>query len=217
MTLKADWVDGDTFAAADANAVAEQVNTNTTDITGKQAADTDLTAIAALTPTNDDVLQRKAGAWTNRTPAQLKTDLALTASDVGLGNVTNNAQYFAGGTDVAVADGGTGASTASGARTNLGVAYGTTAGTVCEGNDSRLSDTRTPTDNSVTSAKIVNGAITNDDINASAAIALSKLATGRVAGSNNGTATNLTLWIGTAAQYAAIGSKDSSTVYIVTA
>ena len=31
-------------------------------------------------------------------------------ADVGLGNVTNNAQYFPGGTDVALADGGTGAS-----------------------------------------------------------------------------------------------------------
>lgn len=43
-------------------------------------------------------------------------------------------------------------------------------------NDSRLTDTRTPTDNSVTSAKIVDGAIVNADINASAAIDLSKLA-----------------------------------------
>lgn len=57
-----------------------------------QPVDTDLTAIAALTPSNDDLLQRKAGAWTNRTPAQVKTDLALTSSDVGLGNVTNTAQ-----------------------------------------------------------------------------------------------------------------------------
>jgi hypothetical protein len=57
-----------------------------------QPLDSDLTAIAALTPTNDDVVQRKAGAWTNRTMAQVKTDLALTKSDVGLGNVTNNAQ-----------------------------------------------------------------------------------------------------------------------------
>lgn len=39
---------------------------------------TDLSAIRALTPSNDDVLQRKAGAWTNRTMAQLKTDLAVT-------------------------------------------------------------------------------------------------------------------------------------------
>lgn len=57
-----------------------------------QAFDTDLSAIAALTPSNDDLIQRKAGAWTNRTPAQVKTDLALTKSDVGLSNVTNDAQ-----------------------------------------------------------------------------------------------------------------------------
>jgi hypothetical protein len=58
-------------------------------LAGKQPLDSDLTAIAALTPANDDILQRKAGAWTNRTPAQLKTDLVLTKSDVGLGNVPN--------------------------------------------------------------------------------------------------------------------------------
>ncbi len=58
---------------------------------GKQDADADLTAIAALAPSNDDVIQRKAGAWTNRTPAQLKTDLSLAKGDVGLGNVDNTA------------------------------------------------------------------------------------------------------------------------------
>lgn len=45
---------------------------------------------------------------------------------------------------VPVSLGGTGATSASVARTNLGVAYGTAAGTVCQGNDSRLSDARTP-------------------------------------------------------------------------
>lgn len=54
-----------------------------------QSADSDLTAIAGLSPSNDDVIQRKSGAWTNRTPAQLKTDLALAKGDVGLGNVDN--------------------------------------------------------------------------------------------------------------------------------
>lgn len=54
-----------------------------------QPIDSDLTAIAALTPTNDDIVQRKAGAWTNRTMAQVKTDLAITKSDVGLSNVDN--------------------------------------------------------------------------------------------------------------------------------
>lgn len=60
-----------------------------TALDGKQPIDADLTAIAALTPTNNDVIQRKSGAWTNRTPAQLKTDLALTKADVGLSNVDN--------------------------------------------------------------------------------------------------------------------------------
>jgi len=55
----------------------------------KQPVDSDLTTIAGLSPTDDDILQRKAGAWTNRTMAQLKTDLALAKADVGLGNVDN--------------------------------------------------------------------------------------------------------------------------------
>ena len=36
-----------------------------------------------------------------------------------------------------------------------------------------------------------------------------------VTGSDNGTATSLTLWKGTAAQYAAIGTKDPDTIYAV--
>lgn len=56
---------------------------------GSQPADADLTAIAGLSPANDDVIQRIAGAWTNRTPSQLKTSLVLTKGDVGLGNVDN--------------------------------------------------------------------------------------------------------------------------------
>lgn len=89
MTVKDTWVTGESFGAADENAVAAAVNANTTAIAGKQDGDADLTAIAGLSPSNDDVIQRKAGAWTNRTPAQLKTDLALAKGDVGLGNVDN--------------------------------------------------------------------------------------------------------------------------------
>lgn len=64
-----------------------QVTDLTSDLAGKQAADADLTAIAGLSPSNDDIIQRKGGAWTNRTPAQLKTDLSLAKGDVGLDNV----------------------------------------------------------------------------------------------------------------------------------
>lgn len=138
-------------------------------------------------------------------------------------------------TTVSAGTGLTGGGDLSANRT-LAVSYGATAGTACQGNDTRLSDTRTPTDNTVTSAKLQDGSVTtakigdsqvtsakiadgtivNADINTSAAIDVSKLGTGRVAGSNNGAATSLTLWVGTAAQYAAIGSKDASTVYVVT-
>lgn len=41
-----------------------------------QPLDADLTAIAGLSPSNDDIIQRKTGAWTNRTMAQLIADLA---------------------------------------------------------------------------------------------------------------------------------------------
>ncbi|WNM65139.1 hypothetical protein SEA_STAP_24 [Mycobacterium phage Stap] len=56
------------------------------------------------------------------------------------------------------------------------IPVGSSGSTVCAGNDSRLSDQRTPLDNSVTLAKIQDGAITNAKINTGAAIAKSKLA-----------------------------------------
>jgi hypothetical protein len=52
------------------------------DLAAKQPIDSDLTTIAGLTPTNNDILQYKSGAWANRTLAQLKTDLALSQSDI---------------------------------------------------------------------------------------------------------------------------------------
>lgn len=48
-----------------------------------QAASAVLSAFVALTPSNDDFLQRKAGAWANRTVAQVKTDLGLTGTNSG--------------------------------------------------------------------------------------------------------------------------------------
>lgn len=42
--------------------------------------------------------------------------------------------------------------------------FGTQAGTICQGNDSRLSNSRTPTDGSVTTAKLANGSVTAEKI-----------------------------------------------------
>lgn len=64
-------------------------NTGDQNLSGLQPLDSDLTAIAALSPSNDDIIQRKSGAWTNRTAAQFKTDLILVKGDVGLGSVDN--------------------------------------------------------------------------------------------------------------------------------
>jgi hypothetical protein len=63
--------------------------TMTTALAGKQPVDADLTAIATLAPADGSVLARVAGAWSSRTAVQLKSDLGLTAVDVGLANVNN--------------------------------------------------------------------------------------------------------------------------------
>lgn len=55
---------------------------------GYQPLDSDLTTIALLTPANDDILQRKAGAWTNRTMAQLVADLNITTITGNAGTAT---------------------------------------------------------------------------------------------------------------------------------
>lgn len=104
-----------------------------------------------------------------------------------------------------VANGGTGATSASAARTALGVAYGSAAGTVCQGNDARLSNQRTPSDSSVTDAKVAAGA----------GIALSKLAAGHVRGWSNTTATTLDVVKLNETQYDAIGSPAANTIYFV--
>lgn len=54
-----------------------------------QPYDADLATIAGLTATTDNVIQSVSGAWASRTPAQLKSTLALAKGDVGLGNVDN--------------------------------------------------------------------------------------------------------------------------------
>ena len=73
-------------------AIAQADVTNlVTDLGNKQPLDADLTAIAALTPTNAHVIQGNGAAWTAVTPGTLKASLAFTKSDIGLGSVDNTA------------------------------------------------------------------------------------------------------------------------------
>ena len=68
---------------------AVDLDTMESDIATKQPLDSDLTTIAGLTATTDNVIQSVGSAWASRTPAQLKATLALAKSDVGLSNVDN--------------------------------------------------------------------------------------------------------------------------------
>jgi hypothetical protein len=47
-----------------------------------QPLDSDLTAIAVLSPSNGDFIERVSGAWANRTSAQVKSDLAINFTDL---------------------------------------------------------------------------------------------------------------------------------------
>lgn len=57
-----------------------------------QPLDTDLTAIAGLTGTNDNFIQRKSGAWSERTPAQAAVDL-VSAGFIITAKVHNSTAY----------------------------------------------------------------------------------------------------------------------------
>lgn len=100
----------------------------------------------------------------------------------------------------------------------LTVAYGTTATTACVGNDARLSNARTPTNHqhnasdinagTLAIARIADGTVTAAKLVAAVQTSLGKADTA-VQGSG------ITVWKGTAAAYAAIGTKDSNTVYVI--
>lgn len=92
--------DDSEMAKASVAAALNTLDASVTDLqTTKQDADADLAAIAALTPSNDDVIQRKAGAWTNRTMAQVLDDLDALPEDAGIVTVSS-------GRDLATTDAG---------------------------------------------------------------------------------------------------------------
>lgn len=132
----------------------------------------------------------------------------LSKSDISLSNVDNTsdankpvstAQQTAldgkvgTGRKVSAGTGLTGGGDLTADRT-IAVSYGTTSGTACQGNDSRLSDTRTPTDGSVTSAKL-DSTLTTAIGKANSAMQASDLATAQQVAINAQTGTSYTLML----------------------
>lgn len=130
---------GEFTMIVDANNVGTNVVNNTefsyldgvtsaiqTQFNNKQGLDTGLTSLAGLTYSSASFLK-------------------MTATDTF--GLDANQYYYAGGPDVNVADGGTGASTAAGARTNLGVAINSDV----QAYDNDLNDIAalTPTDSNI--------------------------------------------------------------------
>lgn len=106
-----------------ANASTSRTNLGVAIGSDVQAYDADLAAIAALAKTNGNFIVGNGSAWVAESGATARTSLGVAiGSDVQAHSSVLDA--VAAGTDIAVAAGGTGASTAADARTNLGLAIG---------------------------------------------------------------------------------------------
>ena len=154
---KTNWQPGDQVGAADLNALGVEVSGKyikppggipTADLAGdvltKTVADATYPAKPTGTPTGSKYL-RDDNSW------QSVPSGGATTVD-GLTDATTVGKAVVKATDAATARAAIGAGTSS-------LTLGSTASTAAAGNDARLSDTRTPTDGSVTTAKVADGAI----------------------------------------------------------
>ena len=110
----------------DADASAQRTTLGLVIGTNVQAYDAELAAIAALAVTDSNFIVGDGTTWVAESGATARTSLGLgSIATQASSSVSITGGSITGITDLAVADGGTGASDAGTARTNLGVAIGT--------------------------------------------------------------------------------------------
>lgn len=152
-----------------ATATAARANLGVVIGTDVQAASTHLTAIANLAKTDGNFIVANGTTYVAESGATARTSLGLgSMSTQNSGTVNISGGTIVGITDLAIADGGTGASTASGARVNLGLVVGTNVQAWYSVLDTIGTnggvDTTELIDDAVTYAKIDNAILTGADL-----------------------------------------------------
>ncbi len=138
----------------------DQIDALDAEVGDFQPLNSNLTQISAAVFAADNIVQKKAGVLVGRTPAQLKTDLALSKSDVGLSNVDNT----------------------SDANKPVSTAQATAIGVVQTDIDAHEADTANP--HAVTKAQVGLANVPNVDATDAANISSGVLADARVQQSN---------------------------------
>jgi hypothetical protein len=113
-------LDGITATTTELNYTDGVTSAIQTQLDNKQPLDADLTAIAALAVTDGNFIVGNGTTWVVESGATARTSLGL--GSLATASTISNDNWS--GTDLSVANGGTGASDAGTARTNLGLAIG---------------------------------------------------------------------------------------------
>lgn len=115
-------LDGVVASAAEINFVDGVTSNIQTQLNAKQPLDADLTTIAALSPLDGNFIVGNGSTWVVENDVTARTSLGLgTIATQSAASVNISGGIIAGITDLAIADGGTGASTAAAALVNLGL------------------------------------------------------------------------------------------------